>query len=151
MNEYIFYTTEGFTYPPIEGKDVENCQVLGQAFGNNVQDAKTQLEKRCPWIKDCGFDDFALGNGHMVILTPEETAHYLLKKGTSVTISLNANDECYVECGVINEGKVIETKTEKNQYHEYSFEITEEGNYNFYVMYYSVDKSIFTKCVIDIK
>ena len=56
MNEYIFYTTEGFTYPPIEGKDVENCQVLGQAFGNNVQDAKTQLEKRCPWIKDCGFD-----------------------------------------------------------------------------------------------
>ena len=101
--------------------------------------------------KDGGFDDFALGNGHMVILTPEETAHYLLKKGTSVTISLNANDECYVECGVINEGKVIETKTEKNQYHEYSFEITEEGNYNFYVMYYSVDKSIFTKCVIDIK
>lgn len=97
------------------------------------------------------FDDFALGNGHMVILTPEETAHYLLKKGNRVIISLEANDECYVECGVINEGKVIETKTEKNQYHEYSFEITEEGNYNFYVMYYSVDKSIFTKCVIDIK
>lgn len=56
MKEYIFYTIEGFTYPPIEGKDVENCQVLGCAFGNSVQDAKTQLEKKCPWIKDCGFD-----------------------------------------------------------------------------------------------
>lgn len=56
MNEYIFYTTEGSTYPPIENNDVENCQVLGQAFGNNVQDAKTRLEKQSPWIKDCGFD-----------------------------------------------------------------------------------------------
>lgn len=97
------------------------------------------------------FDDFALGNGHMVILTPEETAHYLLKKGNRVIISLEANDECYLECGMIHDGKVIETKTEKNQYHEYSFEITEEGNYNFYVMYYSVDKSIFTECVLEIK
>lgn len=56
MNEYIFYTTEGATYPPIERKDVENCQVLGRAFGKNVQDAKMQLEKKCPWIKECGFD-----------------------------------------------------------------------------------------------
>lgn len=97
------------------------------------------------------FDDFALGNGHMVILTPEETAHYLLKKGNRVIISLEANDECYLECGMIHDGKVIATKTEKNQNHKYSFEITEEGNYNFYVMYYSVDKSIFTECVLDIK
>lgn len=56
MNEYIFYTTEGFTYPPIEDKDVENCQILGIALGKNVQDAKKQLEKKCCWIKDCGFD-----------------------------------------------------------------------------------------------
>ena len=101
--------------------------------------------------KDGRFDDFALGNGHMVVLMPAETEHYLLKKGNGVTISLNANDECYLECGVIKDGKVIEKKTEKNQYHEYSFEIAKEGNYNFYVMYYSVDKSIFTECMVEIK
>jgi len=56
MKEYIFYTIEGFTYPPIEDKGVENCQVLGRVFGKNVQDARNQLEKESPWIKDCGFE-----------------------------------------------------------------------------------------------
>ena len=101
--------------------------------------------------KDGQFDDFALGNGYMVVLSPEDAEHYLLKKGNSVTISLNANDECILECGLIKDGKVIEEKTEKNQYHEYSFEITKEGNYNFYVMYYSADKSIFAECMLDVK
>ena len=41
MNEYIFYTTEGFTYPPIEGKDVENCQVLTE---ENKKDINMVLE-----------------------------------------------------------------------------------------------------------
>ena len=101
--------------------------------------------------KDGQFDDFALGNGYMVVFFPEDAEHYLLKKGNSVTISLNANDECILECGLIKDGKVIEEKTEKNQYHEYSFEITKDGEYNFYVMYYSSDKSIFTECMLDIK
>lgn len=101
--------------------------------------------------KDGRFEDFALGNGYMVVFSPEDAEHYLLKKGNSVTISLNANDECILECGMIKEGKVIEEKTEKNQYHEYSFEITKEGNYNFYVMYYSADKSIFTEGVLGIR
>lgn len=56
MNEYIFYTVEGYTYPPREDKDVENCQVLGRALGKNEKEAKTQLEEKSPWIKDCGFD-----------------------------------------------------------------------------------------------
>ena len=56
MNEYIFYTTEGYTHPPIEGKYVENCQILGRAFGRNEKEARTQLKIKSPWIKDCGFD-----------------------------------------------------------------------------------------------
>ena len=56
MNEYIFYTCEGYTYPPKEDMEVENCQVLGRAFGKNVKDARNNLEERCPWIKECGFD-----------------------------------------------------------------------------------------------
>ncbi len=56
MNEYIFYTVEGYTYPPREDKAAENCQVLGRAFGKNKKEARTQLEKKSPWIKDLGFD-----------------------------------------------------------------------------------------------
>lgn len=56
MNEYIFYTLEGFTYPPIEGKEVENCQVLGRAKGRTQKEAKEFLIKNNPWIEECGFD-----------------------------------------------------------------------------------------------
>lgn len=55
-----------------------------------------------------------------------DAEYYLLKNGNSVTVSLNANDECILECGMIK-----------------------DGNYNFYVMYYSADKSIFTECMVD--
>lgn len=56
MNEYIFYTTEGTTYPPIEGKEVDNCQLLGRASGNTLEEAKSNLLKENPWIEECGFD-----------------------------------------------------------------------------------------------
>lgn len=56
MNEYIFYTPEGYTIPPIEGKEAENCQVLGQANGRTQKEAKEFLIKDNPWIKECGFD-----------------------------------------------------------------------------------------------
>ncbi len=56
MNEYIFYTLEGFTYPPIEGKEVENCQVLGRAKGRTQKEAKEFLIKTNPWIEEYGFD-----------------------------------------------------------------------------------------------
>jgi hypothetical protein len=56
MKEYIFYTAEGRTYPPLEGMDVENCQVLGLAFGNSIEEAKVSLLVDNPWIIKCGFD-----------------------------------------------------------------------------------------------
>lgn len=55
MAEYIFYTTEGFTQDP-EGDDVENCQLIGRAFGNNENEAKNNLLKENLWIEEHGFD-----------------------------------------------------------------------------------------------
>ncbi|MCQ2973446.1 MAG: hypothetical protein MJ211_01400 [Bacteroidales bacterium] len=56
MKEYIFYTTEGFTYPPINETSVENYQVLGRSFGKNIKEARHNLIKENPWIVECGFD-----------------------------------------------------------------------------------------------
>ncbi|MCR5455319.1 MAG: hypothetical protein K6F33_10065 [Bacteroidales bacterium] len=56
MNEYIFYTDEGYTKPPCIDKKVDNCQMLGRAFGPNEIIAKKQLLSDNPWIEDCGFD-----------------------------------------------------------------------------------------------
>ena len=55
MSEYIFYTTEGFTQAP-NGNNVENCQVLGRAFGKNIKEARYNLIKENPWIEEAGFD-----------------------------------------------------------------------------------------------
>lgn len=55
MNEYIFYTTEGHTIAPISEVKVENCQVLGRAWGDNAEKAKEALLNKNPWINEAGF------------------------------------------------------------------------------------------------
>ena len=55
MAEYIFYTTEGFAQAP-NGDDVENCQLVGRAFGNDENEAKNNLLKENPWIEEYDFD-----------------------------------------------------------------------------------------------
>ena len=50
MNNYIFFTTEGTTYPPIEGKEVDNCQLLGRAYGQTSEEAKSNLLKDNPCV-----------------------------------------------------------------------------------------------------
>ena len=57
MNEYIFYTTEGHTIAPNENVEVENCQVLGSAFGNNKDEAQENLLKDNPLIGEAGFNE----------------------------------------------------------------------------------------------
>lgn len=56
MNEYIFYTDEGYTEGPNEDLPVENCQMLDCVMANNIQDARTALLKENSWIEECGFD-----------------------------------------------------------------------------------------------
>lgn len=55
MNEYIIYTTEGQTIAPNENIEVENCQVLGCAFGHNAYEAQENLLKENPWIIKANF------------------------------------------------------------------------------------------------
>ena len=57
MNEYIIYTTEGYTIAPNENEEVENCQVLRCAFGHNSDEAQDNLLKENPWIIVSGFDE----------------------------------------------------------------------------------------------
>lgn len=56
MNEYIFYTNEGYTESPIEGMTVENCQMLGRVMSDNIQEARIALLKENSWIEESGFD-----------------------------------------------------------------------------------------------
>ena len=56
MNKYIIYTTEGHTIAPNEIVEIDNCQVLGQACGNNPDEAKDNLLKENPWITEAGFN-----------------------------------------------------------------------------------------------
>ena len=87
MAEYIFYTTEGFTQDP-EGEDIENCQLIGRAFGDNKNEARNNLLKENPWIVEQGF------NADMFIskeLAPCENAD---KKLEFLTALLNEKQLC---------------------------------------------------------
>lgn len=55
MEDFIFYTTEGFTQAP-NGNDIENCQMLGIAKGKDKVEAKDNLLRDNPWIINAGFD-----------------------------------------------------------------------------------------------
>lgn len=56
MNEYIFYTSEGFTEPPDGNCEVDNCQMLGRANGVDAREARKKLLEENPWIEQAGFD-----------------------------------------------------------------------------------------------
>ena len=56
MNEYIFYTPEGYTVAPNENVEVENCQMLGTAKGKDEHEARSNLLKENSWIAEAGFN-----------------------------------------------------------------------------------------------
>ena len=55
MNEYIFYTDEGYCESPKEDK-VENFQVLGFEKGKTKEDALKMLLENNSWIKDYSYN-----------------------------------------------------------------------------------------------
>ncbi len=57
MNEYIFYTTAGYTLAPDGETEIENCQVLGFAQGRNAAEAKERLLTEQAWIAELGYAD----------------------------------------------------------------------------------------------
>ena len=94
--------------------------------------------------------DFALGNGRMLLLHPDDIDGYVLKKGDIVCIRLDANDACILEFGMVRDAKTIENATAKAQQHEHTFTIPKDGTYCFTIMYYSSDKSAFTNATLTI-
>lgn len=55
MNHYIFFTSDGFTQDN-SGKETENCQILGWAEGETVDDAFLVLIAENKSIKQSNYD-----------------------------------------------------------------------------------------------
>ena len=55
MNEYLIYSSEGYTEGPNEEVEVDNCQLLGRVFGDSALEAEIKLCQENRWIKECGF------------------------------------------------------------------------------------------------
>jgi len=60
MKNYIFITEEGVTYQPNSispEPDIENCQVIGFAKGNNEDEAFKNLTKDNEYLLDTNFNE----------------------------------------------------------------------------------------------
>ncbi|MDN0071690.1 hypothetical protein QVN97_06690 [Bacteroides caecigallinarum] len=57
MKTFLFYTTEGYTESP-NNTSIENCQLLGEADGETVEEAFTNLIKENSWIEEYGFHTY---------------------------------------------------------------------------------------------
>ena len=60
MRDFIFLTTEGFTFQPESEEaepDIENCQVIGFAKGKNSKDAYKNLIKENDYFLETTFDE----------------------------------------------------------------------------------------------
>ena len=97
------------------------------------------------------FADFAISNGALVLFHPEGKDAYELGAGDTVTITLDSNDECYLEFGCFRDGTFLEGETVHAQQHSYTFTIEADGQYCFYVEYYSAGMSAFQNCAIVVR
>ena len=60
MKNYIFYTSEGFTFQPESESiepDIENCQILGWADGKTPQEAFENLKEENDFLKETNFNE----------------------------------------------------------------------------------------------
>lgn len=74
MRTFIFYTLEGHTEAP-DGERVENCQLLGEACGEDASDALANLQEENPWIREHGF---SVGKGKVIARELSDTKRHLL-------------------------------------------------------------------------
>jgi hypothetical protein len=78
IKNYIFYTTEGFTFLPNSESDVpevENCQVLGWGNGTSAKAAFNYFKKQNHWLENSKFNEVIC-----VELKDEITYNFSLKK-----------------------------------------------------------------------
>ena len=99
---------------------------------------------------DGHFADFALGNGHMVLLYPEDEDGYNLKRGDVVTITLELNEAGTLQFAQFKDGVFVDGSTISAQSHQYSFSVEEDGQYCFCIMYYSAAVGLFANGTLTI-
>ena len=54
--EYLIYTTEGATIAPNDEVQIENCQLLGRAIGEDLSEAVDNMFEEQKWLKLAGFN-----------------------------------------------------------------------------------------------
>jgi hypothetical protein len=60
MKNYIFYTSEGFTFQPKSESidpNIENCQILGWTNGKNPKEAFKNLKEENNFLKKTTFNE----------------------------------------------------------------------------------------------
>lgn len=55
IKKYLFYTSDGFTQD-INGKEIENCQLLGTACGEDITKAYKNFFSENNYIKDYNYN-----------------------------------------------------------------------------------------------
>jgi len=79
-NNFIFLTTEGFTFQPDSTNiepDIENLQVIGFSDGVNAEDAIEKLLENNQYLKQTSFNEIF----SMELADSTKKTYFLLKKG----------------------------------------------------------------------
>jgi hypothetical protein len=56
MKEFLFFTTQGFTYDP-NNKEIENMQILGSGIGADILEAFKCFKDNHVYLKEYAFTD----------------------------------------------------------------------------------------------
>jgi hypothetical protein len=54
MKNYLFFTSEGFTFDP-KNKEIQNMQILGDGLGKNLDEAFINFKTNQPYLTDFTF------------------------------------------------------------------------------------------------
>jgi hypothetical protein len=57
MKEFIFFTTEGYTFDP-NNKPINNMQILGSSVGVDILEAFKNFKHNHNYLKEYAFKDF---------------------------------------------------------------------------------------------
>lgn len=93
---------------------------------------------------DGSFPDFALGNGHAVLLHPQGANGYQLSAGDVVTLTMKTDEPCCLSVGQFKDGVFIEEHTVNGEVLQDTLTIQEDGLYVFSLIYASVTAGNFT-------
>ena len=54
MKNFLFFTSEGFTYDP-KNKDIQNMKILGDGFGKDILEAFNNFKYEHQYLKNFSF------------------------------------------------------------------------------------------------